>query len=163
MGIPEWMLSVDSRKITVLHNGACVQMLMHFKGALAHQMEQDLSRLIAGGRLETATLNIVGYTMPKRKKVLAYRACGVRDPNEKSGNFSLLLFSTFQANNMKFDDFRAENSIWRKFYRRKHRKYSHCNQFNTFAGRNCSVFPNLYINVVQFNMNCLTDRGFKIL
>lgn len=96
MGIPEWMLSVDSRKITLLHNDACVQMLMHFKGALAHQMEQDLSRLIAGGRLDTATLNIVGYTMPKRKKVLAYRACGVRDPNEKSGNFCCCYFQHFK-------------------------------------------------------------------
>lgn len=85
MGLPEWMLSVDSRKITLLHNGACVQMLIHFKGPLAHQMEQDLSRLIAGGRLETPTLNIIGYNIQKRKKVSAYRVCGVRDPNEKSG------------------------------------------------------------------------------
>lgn len=84
MGLPEWMLSVDSRKITDLHNGACVQILMHFKGPLAHQMELDLSRLIASGRLNTPTLNIVGFTDPKRKKILAYRSCGVRDPNEKS-------------------------------------------------------------------------------
>lgn len=87
MGLPEWMLSVDSRKITTLHNGACVQILMHFKGPLAHQMELDLSRLIASGRLDTPTLNTVGYTDPKRKKTLAYRSCGVRDPNEKSRNF----------------------------------------------------------------------------
>ncbi|XP_023244895.1 uncharacterized protein LOC106647898 [Copidosoma floridanum] len=32
MGIPEWMLSIDSRKTKILHNGACVQFLMHFKG-----------------------------------------------------------------------------------------------------------------------------------
>lgn len=85
MGVPEWFLSVDSRKITILHSGACVQMLIHFKGPLAHQMELDLSRLIAGGRLDSPTLNIVGYAIPKRRKVLAYRVCGVRDPNEKSG------------------------------------------------------------------------------
>lgn len=84
MGVPEWMLSVDSRKITLLHNGACVQMLIHFKGPLAHQMEQDLSRLIAGARLDSPTLNIVGYSMPKRRKMLAYRVCGVRE-NEKNG------------------------------------------------------------------------------
>lgn len=89
MGVPEWMLSVDSRKITILHNGACIQMLIHFKGALAHQMELDLSRLISGGRLDTPTLNIVGYAMPKRKKVVAYRVCGVRDPNDKNGNVTL--------------------------------------------------------------------------
>lgn len=86
MGIPEWMLSVDSRKITLLHNGACIQMLIHFKGPLAHQMEQDLSRLIAGARLETPTLNIVGYSVAKRRKMLKYRVCGVREPNEKNGN-----------------------------------------------------------------------------
>lgn len=31
MGIPDWMLSVDSRKIKTLHQGACVQFLLHFK------------------------------------------------------------------------------------------------------------------------------------
>lgn len=98
MGIPEWMLSVDSRKITLLHNGACVQMLIHFKGPLAHKMEQDLSRLIAGARLDSPTLNIVGYAMPKRRKMLAYRVCGVREPNEKNGNeeiIDLLIFEWF--------------------------------------------------------------------
>lgn len=50
-----------------------------------------VSRLIAGGRLETPTINIVGYAMPKRRKVLAYRVCGVREPNEKSGNNNLFL------------------------------------------------------------------------
>lgn len=85
MGVPEWFLSVDSRKITLLHSGACVQMLVHFKGPLAHQMELDLSRLIAGGKLDSPTLNIHGYVEKKRKKLLAYRVCGVRDPNEKSG------------------------------------------------------------------------------
>lgn len=84
MGVPEWMLSVDSRKISLLHNGACIQMLMHFKGPIAHQMELDLSRLIAGARLDSPTLSIIGYNMPKRKKLLAYRVCGVRDPNEKN-------------------------------------------------------------------------------
>lgn len=83
LGVPEWMLSIDSRKIKPLHNGACVQMLMHFKGPIAHQMELDLSRLIASGKLESPTLNIVGYHNSKRKKALSYRTCGVRDPNEK--------------------------------------------------------------------------------
>lgn len=32
MGIPEWMLSIDSRKTKILHNGACIQFLIHFKG-----------------------------------------------------------------------------------------------------------------------------------
>lgn len=39
MGIPEWMLSIDSRMTKILHNGACIQFLLHFKG-------EDLSRHI---------------------------------------------------------------------------------------------------------------------
>lgn len=84
MGVPEWMLSIDSRKIKQLHNGACVQMLMHFKGPIAHQLEKDLSKLMASGRQEAPSLNIVGHHSATRKKTLAYRPCGVRDPNEKS-------------------------------------------------------------------------------
>lgn len=112
MGVPEWMLSVDSRKITILHNGACIQMLIHFKGALAHQMELDLSRLLSGGRLETPTLNIVGYAMPKRKKVVAYRVCGVRDPNDKNGN---VLFASINITDysIKNGNFRKKKSIRR--------------------------------------------------
>lgn len=34
LGAPEWMLTVDNRKTKVLHNGACVQLLFHFKGKL---------------------------------------------------------------------------------------------------------------------------------
>lgn len=87
MGIPEWMLGIDSRKITILHNGGCIQMLIHFKGPLAHQMELDLSRLIASGRLDVPTLNIVGYSNQKRKKTLSYRTCGSRDPNDENGTY----------------------------------------------------------------------------
>lgn len=117
MGLPEWMLSVDSRKISTLHNGACIQMLMHFKGPLAHQMELDLSRLIASGRLETPTLNIIGYANQKRKKTLSYRTCGVRDPNEKSGKFNCSFFSihgnSLENNvfNLSFECSRKEKSI----------------------------------------------------
>lgn len=94
MGIPEWMLGIDSRKITILHNGGCIQMLIHFKGPLAHQMELDLSRLIASGRLDAPTLNIVGYSNQKRKKTLSYRTCGSRDPNDESGT-ELLKYINF--------------------------------------------------------------------
>lgn len=40
MGIPEWMLDIDARKTKILHNGACIQMIMHFKGPIAHKLEQ---------------------------------------------------------------------------------------------------------------------------
>jgi hypothetical protein len=32
MGLPEWMLTVDSRKTRTLHGGTCIQFLLHFKG-----------------------------------------------------------------------------------------------------------------------------------
>lgn len=39
MGIPEWMLDVDARKTKELHGGACIQMIIHFKGPIAHRLE----------------------------------------------------------------------------------------------------------------------------
>lgn len=84
MGLPEWMLSIDSRRTKTLHNGACIQMLVHFKGGQAHRIEKDLTRLIASGRLSDPSIAIPGYVDQKRKQTLSYRTCGVRDPNEKS-------------------------------------------------------------------------------
>lgn len=84
MGIPEWMLDVDARKTKELHGGACIQMIIHFKGPLAHRLELDMSRLIAAGRLDAPSLYIPGYVNTKRKATISYRTCGVRDTNEKS-------------------------------------------------------------------------------
>lgn len=36
LGTPEWMLTVDNRKTKILHSGACVQLLFHFKGNIFH-------------------------------------------------------------------------------------------------------------------------------
>ncbi|GLH08747.1 Uncharacterized protein GBIM_13929 [Gryllus bimaculatus] len=84
MGIPEWMLSVDSRKTKLLHGGGCVQFLMHFKGPVASQLEQDFNRLINIGVLSTPSLYIHGYVPPlKRKTTLPYRPCGSRDPADR--------------------------------------------------------------------------------
>ncbi|EDW39378.1 GL14064 [Drosophila persimilis] len=83
MGIPEWMLDVDARKTKELHGGACIQMIIHFKGPLAHRLEMDMSRLIAAGRLDAPSLFIPGYVNQKRKPTISYRTCGVRDTNEK--------------------------------------------------------------------------------
>ncbi|KAL9892126.1 superoxide dismutase family protein Rsod isoform 1-T1 [Glossina fuscipes fuscipes] len=83
MGIPEWMLDVDARKTKELHHGACIQMIIHFKGPIAHRLELDMSRLIAAGRLEAPSLYIPGHVNTKRKATISYRTCGVRDPNEK--------------------------------------------------------------------------------
>ncbi|KAK2588649.1 hypothetical protein KPH14_006415 [Odynerus spinipes] len=87
MGIPEWMLSIDSRKTKTLHNGACIQFLLHFKGPIANKLEQDFNKLMSTGRLSAPSLYIPGYTPLKRKATLGHRQCGVRDPNDK--NFSL--------------------------------------------------------------------------
>lgn len=84
MGIPEWFLTVDTRKTKTLHQDACVQLLLHFKGPIANKLEQDFSRLISIGRLEAPSLYIPGYFNPKRKAKLPYKQCGVRDPNDKS-------------------------------------------------------------------------------
>uniref|UniRef100_A0A182WSI4 Superoxide dismutase copper/zinc binding domain-containing protein n=1 Tax=Anopheles quadriannulatus TaxID=34691 RepID=A0A182WSI4_ANOQN len=84
MGLPEWMLAIDSRSTKSLHNDACIQMIVHFKGPAAHKIEQDFSRLLAVGRLDSPSIYIPGYDNSKRKRTLSYRTCGVRDPNEKS-------------------------------------------------------------------------------
>ncbi|KAL6264113.1 hypothetical protein P5V15_004191 [Pogonomyrmex californicus] len=86
MGIPEWMLSIDSRKTKILHNGACIQFLLHFKGPIANKLEQDFSRLISIGKLEAPSLYIPGYVPTKRKSTLGHRQCGVRDPDDKNFN-----------------------------------------------------------------------------
>lgn len=86
MGIPEWMMTVDSRKTKSLHNDGCVQLLLHFKGPIANKLEQDFGRLISIGQLEAPSLYIPGYINSKRKSKISYKQCGVRDPNEK-GNF----------------------------------------------------------------------------
>lgn len=83
MGLPEWMLAIDSRSTKTLHNDACIQMIVHFKGPNAHQIEQDFSKLLAIGRLDQPSVAIPGYVNPKRKKTLSYRTCGVRDPTAK--------------------------------------------------------------------------------
>ncbi|XP_011873780.1 PREDICTED: uncharacterized protein LOC105565305 [Vollenhovia emeryi] len=86
MGIPEWMLSIDSRKTKTLHNDACIQFLLHFRGPIANQLEKDFSRLISIGKLETPSLYIPGYIPTKRKSTLGHRQCGVRDPDDKNFN-----------------------------------------------------------------------------
>lgn len=59
-------------------------MIVHFKGAQAHQIEIDFSKLLSSGRLDEPVIKIPGYVNQKRKKTLSYRICSVRDPNEKS-------------------------------------------------------------------------------
>ncbi|XP_044755346.1 uncharacterized protein LOC123314251 [Coccinella septempunctata] len=83
MGIPEWFITVDSRRTKLLHNNACVQLLLHFKGPIANKLEQDFNRLLSIGKLEAPSLYIPGYIKEKRKTKISYKQCGVRDPNDK--------------------------------------------------------------------------------
>lgn len=94
MGIPEWFLTVDSRKTKFLHNHACVQLLIHFKGPIAGKLEQDFNRLMSIGKLEAPSLYIPGFINEKRKSKISYKLCGVTDPNEKSKkkHFKTLFF-----------------------------------------------------------------------
>ncbi|XP_015118809.1 uncharacterized protein LOC107042324 [Diachasma alloeum] len=87
MGIPEWMLSIDNRKTKILHSGACIQFLLHFRGPIASRIEQDFSRLMSTGKLKEPSLSIPGWVQPKRKSTLSHRQCGTRDPNDKSFKF----------------------------------------------------------------------------
>lgn len=84
MGIPEWMLSIDSRKTKILYSGACIQFLLHFKGPIATRIEQDFTKLMSTGKLKEPSLAIPGYVQAKRKATLGHRQCGTRDPNEKN-------------------------------------------------------------------------------
>ncbi|XP_046613525.1 uncharacterized protein LOC124301932 isoform X1 [Neodiprion virginianus] len=92
MGIPEWMLSVDSRKTKTLHSGGCIQFLMHFKGPISNQLDLDFSKLMSTGKLAAPSLAIPGFVPTKRRKALGYRQCGIRDPNDKS--FTLFQFGS---------------------------------------------------------------------
>lgn len=47
LGVPEWMLTVDNRKTKVLHNGACIQLLFHFKGTRIDSLQIKYRNLIA--------------------------------------------------------------------------------------------------------------------
>ncbi|CAH0763523.1 unnamed protein product [Diatraea saccharalis] len=91
MGIPEWMLGVDSRRTRTLHGGSCIQLLLHFTGPRAHQLELDFSRLLASGRLDTPSIFIPGYVNTKRKRTISHRQCGVTNPNEKKSMSFVLL------------------------------------------------------------------------
>ncbi|XP_044594717.1 uncharacterized protein LOC123272119 isoform X2 [Cotesia glomerata] len=85
MGIPEWMLSIDKRKTKKLHDGACIQFLLHFRGPIANKLEMDFSHLISTGRLIAPSLPAAERGYPKRKNTLGFRQCGIRDSKEERG------------------------------------------------------------------------------
>jgi len=85
MGVPEWYLFTDSRNTKLLHEGRCLQILLHFRGPHANQLEQDFSKLLSTGKQEKPSLAIPGYFPPTRRKTkLGYRECASRGINKKS-------------------------------------------------------------------------------
>nr|XP_018907893.1 PREDICTED: uncharacterized protein LOC109037571 [Bemisia tabaci] len=87
MGIPEWFLTIDHRKTKILHDGACIQFLFHFKGPDVNRLEQDFSHLLNTGRLDAPSIHIHGYINTNRKNTIVYQSCGVKDSKDdfKSG------------------------------------------------------------------------------
>lgn len=109
-GAPDWMITVDSRKTKILHNGACIQYLVHFKGtfyhnfigysnfnfffdlgAIANELESDFSKLLAVGYLHEQTLKISGYYPTNVKLKIPYQGCPVYNKKLASSKFWDLL------------------------------------------------------------------------
>ncbi|CAG0892689.1 unnamed protein product, partial [Darwinula stevensoni] len=75
LGAPEWMVELDAPKTKELHDGACLQILIHFKGPKARELELDFSRLLGGGVLSAPTISLPGVDYSKRPKKLSHQQC----------------------------------------------------------------------------------------
>ena len=58
MGLPEWMLTVDSRKTRTLHGGTCIQFLLHFKGIIVYEIGGSQSGDECSGLLMYDTISV---------------------------------------------------------------------------------------------------------
>ncbi|XP_026682186.1 uncharacterized protein LOC103513087, partial [Diaphorina citri] len=77
LAVAEWIITVDSRKTKILHDGTCVQFLVHFKGPDANNLELLFSRLMDVGRVDlprTATSQ-----ESRLKKPFGYQNCNADD------------------------------------------------------------------------------------
>lgn len=69
---------------------------IYFKGPEANKLEQDFSRLLSTGKLESPSLYIPGYLFPANRKTrLSYKLCG--SDNEK-GIYDLQIYLLFFEN-----------------------------------------------------------------
>ena len=85
MGVPDWFLFTDSRETKSLHEGQCLQILLHFRGPHASKLEQDFSRLLRTGKLDSPSLDIPGYIAPaSSRRKLPYRECGSKTSLERT-------------------------------------------------------------------------------
>ena len=82
MGVPDWFLYLDARETKWLDS--CVRVKLHFAGPHANRLEQDFSRLLRTGKLDTPSLMIPGYVPDvERKTTLGYRSCHNGDNRPK--------------------------------------------------------------------------------
>ncbi|KAI5714037.1 hypothetical protein M8J76_009978 [Diaphorina citri] len=97
LAVAEWIITVDSRKTKILHDGTCVQFLVHFKGPDANNLELLFSRLMDVGRVDlprTATSQ-----ESRLKKPFGYQNCNAddgkpdNDRGKKKSYFDLSSFS----------------------------------------------------------------------
>jgi hypothetical protein len=80
LGVPEWMLLVDTRHTRNIQNDRCVQFKVHFYGPVATRIEQDLSQLLTRGQLDSPTIQVHGsHVDPKRSKTIPYHVCDESD------------------------------------------------------------------------------------
>jgi len=101
MGVPEWFLFPDARETKLLHEGRCLQVLLHFRGPHATKLEQDFSKLLRTGKLDMPSLSISGYVPPvQRKTKLGYRECGSRNINNRNPNLSDYSSSSRMSGNL---------------------------------------------------------------
>ncbi|KAL1449564.1 hypothetical protein WDU94_002057 [Cyamophila willieti] len=91
LAVPEWIITVDSRKTKTLHDGTCVQFLVHFKGPDANDLELLFSRLMDTGRVDLPrTATSQGSRL---KRPFGYQNCNADDniPKKKTSYENPLL------------------------------------------------------------------------
>uniref|UniRef100_A0A8D8WQN7 Superoxide dismutase copper/zinc binding domain-containing protein n=1 Tax=Cacopsylla melanoneura TaxID=428564 RepID=A0A8D8WQN7_9HEMI len=84
LAVAEWIITADSRKTKTLHDGTCVQFLVHFKGPDANELELLFSKLMDTGRVD---LPRTATSQPSRlKRPFGYQNCNADDniPKKKT-------------------------------------------------------------------------------
>nr|XP_027210831.1 uncharacterized protein LOC113804198 [Penaeus vannamei] len=69
LGAPEWYLAADLQTVSESEDQKCATFVVNFMGPQAHQLEQDFSRVLAGGILDHPTISIRGvYPDPRGRR-----------------------------------------------------------------------------------------------
>ena len=114
LGVPEWMLLVDTRHTRNIQNDRCVQFKVHFYGPVATRIEQDLSQLLSRGQLDSPTIQVHGsHVDPKRSKTIPYHVCDESD----NGILRFYFHLTFHIESLMIFSFSIVNSTTAAFER----------------------------------------------